>query len=308
MTAGIEKSHRLWVLIVLVMLGLAATIACNGTPGTSTGSTDNAANGDLVFAGCYAPNATSGNVDCGLASTFGSPTYDAAIQAEAANQAQFWNGVPATVYPWNDCSGANAVSLPSGNILYGVNLLQQLVASYGGDEAPISGVMAHEWGHQIQFDNGWFMSTEPTSRPIELEADAFSGFYMALGENYSWASINNYFTAMASEGDYNFTDPSHHGTPEERLAAAQLGFQTAIEVVETQTQVTYADLHQIFSSAISGFSVKRLPIPDTQDSVADRFLAVLDSSQILDILNGRNHGNDASVPDVGDRRHLYPRK
>jgi hypothetical protein len=44
------------------------------------------------------------------------------------------------------------------------------------------------------------MSSEPTSRPIELEADAFSGFYMALGESYSWTSIDNYFSAVASEG------------------------------------------------------------------------------------------------------------
>jgi hypothetical protein len=308
MRIGIAKNNHLCFITVLAMLGLAGTIACSGTPGQANGNTGNAANGDLVFAGCYAPTATSGNVDCGLANTFGNPTYDAAIQAETANQTVFWNGIPATVYPWNDCSGANAVSLPSGDILYGVNLLQQLVASYGGDEAPISGVLAHEWGHQIQFDNGWFMSTEPTSRPIELEADAFSGFYMALGENYSWTSIDDYFTAMASEGDYNFNDPNHHGTPEERLAAAQLGFQTAVEAVETQTQVSYAELHQIFSSAIGGFSVKRIPMSNMQSSIADRFLAGLDSSQILDILNGLNHGKDASVPDIGDRQHLYPRK
>ena len=113
---------------------------------------------------------------------------------------------------------------------------------------------------------------------------------------------------MASGGDYNFTDPSHHGTPVEHLAAAQLGFKTATDVAGTQTQVSYANLHQIFSSAISGFSVKRIPIPDTQNSVADRFLVGLDSSEIFDILNGLSHGKDASVPDIGDRQHLYPRK
>jgi hypothetical protein len=308
MTAGNVKKNCVGFVTMLVMLGLAATIACNGTPGQSTGSTSSAANGALVFAGCYAPNASTGNVDCGLATTFGNPTYDAAVQAETTNQSQFWSGIPANVHPWNDCSGANALSLPSGDILYGVNLLEQLVTTYGGDGAPISGVLAHEWGHQIQFNNGWFTSSEPTSRPIELEADAFSGFYMALDPNYSWTSIDNYFTAMASEGDYNFNDPSHHGTPQERLAAAQLGFQTAVQAVETQTQLTYADLHQIFSSAIGGFSARHIPMPDAQDSAANRILVGLDSSEIIDILNGVNHGKDASVPDIGDRRHLYPRK
>lgn len=47
---------------------------------------------------------------------------------------------------------------------------------------------------------------------------------MALGESYAWGSIDDYFSAVASFEDYNFNDPSHHGTPEERLTAAQLGF------------------------------------------------------------------------------------
>ena len=293
------------IIAALTALTLAGTIACSSLGGGSTSTTSN---GDLVFAGCYAPNATTGNVDCGLASTFGDPNSDAAVQAEAANQYQFWTGIPANVHPWNDCSGPNAVSLPSGDILYGVNLFQQLVATYGGDGAPISGVLAHEWGHQVQFDNGWSASSEPTSRPIELEADAFSGFYMALGESYSWTSIDDYFSAIASEGDYNFTDPSHHGTPQERLAAAQLGFETAIESIQTQTPLTYPDLHQIFSTAISGFDEKRVLHTNNQNPIANDVLVHLDSAQILDILNGVSHGKEATVPSFGNRQHLYPRK
>jgi hypothetical protein len=216
-------------------------------------------------------------------------------------------------YPQTFTLGTTAVGrmrylLPSGDILYVVNLFQQLVAAYGGDAAPISGVLAHEWGHQIQFDNGWSTSSEPTSRPTELEADAFSGFYMALGESYSWTSIDDYFSAVASKGDYNFTDPSHHGTPEERLAAAQLGFQTAIEAIQTQTGLTYADLHQIFSTAISGFDEKQVVHTNDQNSVANNFLVHLDTEQIVDILNGASHGRSATVPNVGNRQQLYPRK
>jgi len=299
------KKNGSCIIAGLITLTLAAAIACNGVGGQSTKTT---ASGDLVFAGCYAPSATSGNVDCGLASTFGDPNSDAAVQAEAANQSYFWSGIPATVYPWNDCSGPNAVSLPTGDILYGVSLFQQLVAAYGGDAAPISGVLAHEWGHQVQFNNGWFMSSEPTSRPIELEADAFSGFYMALGESYSWTSIDNYFSAIASEGDYNFNDPGHHGTPQERLTAAQLGFQTAIQSIQTQTPLTYAELHQIFSTAIQGFAKKRVPDADTRNPIANEFLSQLDTAQLLDILNGVNHGKEAFVPETGNRQHLFPRK
>jgi hypothetical protein len=37
--------------------------------------------------------------------------------------------------------------------------------------------------HALVDVTAWFTSNEPTARPIELEADAFSGYYMALGEN-----------------------------------------------------------------------------------------------------------------------------
>jgi hypothetical protein len=298
-----KRNTRIKATITLCAIAFA--IGCNGIGGQSTNTN---ANGNLVFAGCYTPNANTGNVDCGLASSLGDPNSDTTFQAEVSFQGKFWNGIPANVHPWNDCNGANALSLPSGDILYGVNLFQQLVTAYGGDAAPISGVLAHEWGHQIQFDNGWSASDEPTSRPVELEADAFSGFYMALGESYSWSSIDNYFSAVTSFGDYNFNSPAHHGTPQERLAAAQLGFQTAIQAIQTGTQLTYADLHQIFSTAIVGFSERRIPAAHTQSQVVSQFLAHLDNSEILDILNSVSHGKDVSVPGVENRNRLYPRR
>jgi hypothetical protein len=131
---------------------------------------------------------------------------------------------------------------------------------------------------------------------------------MALGESYSWSSIDNYSSAVTSFGDYNFKSSAHHGTPQERLAAAQLGFQTAIQAIQTQTQLTYLDLHQIFSTAISGFSTRQIPMADSQRPVAARFLSHLDNSQIIDILNGANRGNDAWVPTIENRESLYPRE
>jgi len=300
-----KSKQENWPWGAVTLFAIAFAIGCNGIGGQSTSTN---ASGNLVFAGCYAPNANTGNVDCGLASSLGDPNSDATFQAEVNFQGQFWSGIPANVHPWNDCNGANALSLPSGDILYGVTLFQQLVTAYGGDAAPISGVLAHEWGHQIQFDNGWFANSQPSSPPIELEADAFSGFYMALGESYSWSSIDNYFSAVASFGDYDFNSPTHHGTPQERLAAAQLGFQTAIQAIQTGTQLTYADLHQIFSTAINGFSARQIPMADSQRPVVARLLMRLDNSQIFDILDGVNRGSDVSVPGIENRERLYPRK
>ena len=131
---------------------------------------------------------------------------------------------------------------------------------------------------------------------------------MALGENFSWSSINNYFAAVANSGDYNFNNPSFHGTPQQRLAAAQLGFQTAYQVLSTGSQLTYTDLHQIFSSNIGGFSDRKAPSPLSVGSAAAGILSRLDHDQILEILNGTSRGKDIALPSVANRELLYPRK
>ncbi len=297
------KSHSL-AASALLLVAIATTIACNSLGGQNSTT---APTSDFVFAGCYAPGATVGNSGCGLASTLGDPNSDAAFQAEVGNQSYFWTDIPANVHYWNDCQSPNSVSLPTGDIMYGVNLFQELVVAYGGDAGPISGVLAHEWAHQIQFDNGWFSSNEPTAAPTELEADAFSGFYMALGpDGFPWTSVDNYFSALASLGDYNFTDPSHHGTPQQRLAAGQLGFQTAVNAYENGEQLSYSDLHQIFSSAIGGFDARRIVANKGSSPTAVRFLKQLDQAQIFAILDGRSHGTDARIPSVNSS--LFPRK
>ncbi|MDO6435611.1 hypothetical protein Q4E93_33670 [Flavitalea sp. BT771] len=61
-----------------------------------------------------------------------------------------------------------------------------------------------------------------------LEADAFSGFYMDLAKQYAWSQIQSYYANVYSNGDYFFSDPSHHGTPDQRFQAAYLRVTTAI--------------------------------------------------------------------------------
>jgi hypothetical protein len=298
------KSQVRWTQCTMTLVVIGSALACNLGGG---GQTSQAPSSDFIFAGCYAPGATTGNAGCGLAPSLGDPNSDAVFQNEVGNQAYFWNGVPANVHYWNDCQSPNSVSLPTGDILYGVNLFQEMVTAYGGDAGPISGILAHEWGHQVQFDNGWMSGDEPTAAPIELEADAFSGYYMALGESFSWNSIEDYFAALASLGDYNFTDPNHHGTPQQRLAAAQLGFQTALQAIETQTPYSYADLHDIFSGTIAGFDARQISPGATNRPNVGRVLARLDYEQISQILDGMSRGKDIVVSST-DNRSLFPRK
>jgi hypothetical protein len=258
--------------------------------------------------GCYAPGMTpTSNEQCGILSSFGDPVVDAAFSSEVGIQASFWQGIPAFLHAWDDCQSPNAVSLPTADILFGTNFFRVLIAKSPGNGLPIAGVLAHEWAHQIQFDNGWMVQTEPTVRPTELEADAFSGFYMALAKGWAWSLINGYFSTLASLGDYNFTDPGHHGTPEERLAAANLGFNTGIAVLQSGQPLSYAQLHEIFSSSIRSFDTKALPAAHSKDKDVEAVLLILQKSEVVNILTRRTTGAESVPPPVSDRESLFPR-
>jgi hypothetical protein len=50
---------------------------------------------------------------------------------------------------------------------------------------------------------------------------------MGFVHGYGTATLQGYFNALASFGDFAFNDPSHHGTPTERVAAGLLGLLEA---------------------------------------------------------------------------------
>lgn len=150
-----------------------------------------------------------------------------------------------TVSPWNDCTSPNALSHPLGFILYGINFANFAIMRTLS-ELPIAGVLAHEYAHQLQFYFNWMNPTAPTVRDSELEADAFSGYYMALAKGWAGAQLQSYFDFIFSLGEYNFNNPNHHGTPNQRLAAAYIGFNTGLSALQFQYQYSAPELHQIF--------------------------------------------------------------
>jgi hypothetical protein len=308
------KLRLIWLWIAFMMTISVGGCGVAGGNGSDTAGSGTTNSDSPVLFECYTPGDSDnggGAMGCGIANSFGDPMADSFFYAEVQNQLAFWQGVPANPVPFNDCNGPNAFSLPGGYIFYGVNEFQLLASSYGSDPGPISGVLAHEWGHQVQFDGGWMNSDAPTAEPIELEADAFSGYYMALGpDNFSWGSISDYFSAVFSTGDYDFNNPSHHGTPAQRLAAAQIGFQTAVQAQQTNTFLAYADLHQIFSSQIAQIPASEATpaaVPQRLSDKAKNVLARLDTKIINGILDGTTRGPDYVIPATPELKHLYPR-
>lgn len=181
-----------------------------------------------------------------IGNTFGNQYYDQKMNEEITIQSYFFNGVGATVFTLQEPSvyDRNAYATPDGKILFGVYMLYYIVQNYG--ELPIAGVLAHEWGHRVQYTYNWSLGNPAQ----ELEADAFSGYYMALRKQWAWSQIQSYYANVYATGDYFFNSPTHHGTPNQRVTAAYLGVTTAINALQNNTHYSYSDLHSIFTNQI----------------------------------------------------------
>jgi predicted metalloprotease len=98
--------------------------------------------------------------------------------------------------------------------------------------------LAHEWGHHIQHllgvvdAKGTIDSLSPdtqplTSREVELQADCYAGLFSRYARDTGWLSDHDLAEAMAVRervGDFEVSNPGHHGTPEQRREWFLRGF------------------------------------------------------------------------------------
>lgn len=127
--------------------------------------------------------------------------------------------------PSNPNSTYNAISYSTGKIYYGYAIYAD-AKNKGGDIVNAM-ILAHEYGHQLQYIFGLPSVSESTARPNELEADGFAGYYLRRPNGYnqtSFAQIAAAYEFAQSIGDYQTTSAGHHGTPPQRRSAVRLGF------------------------------------------------------------------------------------
>lgn len=130
--------------------------------------------------------------------------------------------------PYNQNSTYNAISYSTGKIYYGYSIYYDAKAK-GGDIVNAM-ILAHEYGHQLQYIYNLPSVRERTARPNELQADGFAGYYLRKPAGYnqsSFAAIAKAYEFAASIGDYSTTSANHHGTPAQRRSAVRLGFLLA---------------------------------------------------------------------------------
>ncbi len=236
-----------------------------------------------------------------IASPYGSTStslnnaaYDKKMRDEVTNQRAFFQGVSAEVLILDEQAYElrNAYASKDGKIYFGKNMFYYTVSHF--NELAVAGILAHEWGHRVQYNFGWDKAL--TTPELELEADALSGFYMALEKSFAWSQIHGYFASTLATGDYETKSPQHHGTPNQRVAAAYLGVQLAIEAVENGKAFTYEELHsRIIASVRANIMLEDGGAPVTGTTISE-------------IANGKLSGQQIEAPilKAEERKKYYP--
>jgi predicted metalloprotease len=151
------------------------------------------------------------------------------MNAQMTKIASLWGRSNPTLRFVNDPSSPNstynAISYSTGKIYYGYAIYAD--AKNKGGNIVNAMILAHEYGHQLQYIFGLPSVSESTARPNELEADGFAGYYLRRPNGYNqttFAQIATAYEFAQSIGDYQTTSAGHHGTPPQRRSAVRLGF------------------------------------------------------------------------------------
>lgn len=109
--------------------------------------------------------------------------------------------------------------------------IQEAFDAIGYGDVATQAILAHEFGHQIQFQLNLFspVATPENTRRTELMADAYAAYYLshARGASMQWKRVQQFLQVYYNIGDCQFTNSGHHGTPEQRMAAAMWGYSIA---------------------------------------------------------------------------------
>jgi hypothetical protein len=116
-------------------------------------------------------------------------------------------------------------------IVYGDGILDAMPALGLADVGPRV-VLAHEFGHHVQFEDHLFdspLTGAEATRRTELMADAMGSYFAnsARGLALNDKRVVKAITSFYEVGDCAFTDAGHHGTPLQRTRAATWGTDLA---------------------------------------------------------------------------------
>ncbi|TPE43852.1 neutral zinc metallopeptidase [Pontibacter mangrovi] len=169
---------------------------------------------------------------------YGMPPAMAAVYADA--MVELASGIPQLRGGDHPIFTFNAFALQGFNfgpygtipdkIIMGDGIMDAFAAVGYSDVAP-QAILAHEFAHQIQYELNLFGSEDSpeATRRTELMADAYSAYYLshARGATMQWKRVQQFLQVFFNIGDCSFSSTGHHGTPTQRMAAAEWGYNLA---------------------------------------------------------------------------------
>jgi hypothetical protein len=136
----------------------------------------------------------------------------------------------------------------------------------GFDDVALPAVFAHEFAHHIQFQRNYFDELPPGADPAtvdqaertrytELMADALAAYYLthSRGASMNRKRVEQFLQVFFQIGDCQFTSSGHHGTPIQRMRAAQFGFDVADQAQKQGHILTSDQFHDLFVAEYTTF-------------------------------------------------------
>lgn len=169
-----------------------------------------------------------------------------------------YNNSISPVLPESPFIASDGYATYNGRIVIGDGLVQLFTETGLEDEIVWTGILSHEWAHQVQFDHldTWYPEDETAvnvdTRTKELEADFFSGYYMThkRGATHHWKNLEEFFELFYQAGDCSFEFEQHHGTPIQRKQATYEGYLLAESIKKKGHISTPEELHHYFQSTV----------------------------------------------------------
>lgn len=128
--------------------------------------------------------------------------------------------------------GNNAFAIRNSPwIMIGKSLMLDEFVKTNGSKSIIA-IMAHEFGHCLQYKYNMEVDGSWGGKWCELHADYMAGWFMGMKQYFSndklsQEEFNKVVESFFELGDTDYYDPNHHGTKQERSTAFLGGFYAA---------------------------------------------------------------------------------
>lgn len=181
----------------------------------------------------------------------------------ALDASNLLNGGNHPLFAFNAFAFSGGLGIPPKIVMGDATL--NMYADFGLGDVAGPAILAHEWAHHVQYQRDYFSDPIPSLDPpanaaeatryTELMADAWAAYYLThkRGGTMNQKRVEQFLEVFFQIGDCAFSDPSHHGTPNQRMAAAQWGFDLADSQQKNGMIMSSEQFHDAFVGAYLGF-------------------------------------------------------